>query len=191
MTAKRGRPRRAEVDDAIRDAALRLIAEHGYAATSIERIAAQAGVSRPTIYRRYPNREALLVAAIAGVFGEANPVAPDGTDARDNVRTLLVRTMRMLRRAPIGGVVRAIVPELGRNPELRRLTRSLLRRRRTLMEQAIQAGIESGELPGDLNVQVVIDGLLGAVYLRLLFTGGPIHRRLAEELVDAFLPIRS
>ena len=61
-TPRSGRPRSAESTTAILDAGLALWMERGYHAVSIDAVAARAGVSKPTIYRRWPNRQQLLVA---------------------------------------------------------------------------------------------------------------------------------
>jgi AcrR family transcriptional regulator len=68
---QRGRPRDPAVDDAILDAALRLFIEEGPDGATIERIAARAGVTRPTVYRRWKDRNTLLVEAIARVREQA------------------------------------------------------------------------------------------------------------------------
>src|SRR5690349_13791922 len=60
----RGRPRDPSCDTAIADAALELVAELGYDRTSVEAIAGRAGVSKPTIYRRWPGKRELIVEAL-------------------------------------------------------------------------------------------------------------------------------
>jgi AcrR family transcriptional regulator len=61
-----GRPRDERVSAAITDAALRQLAEVGYANVSVESVAAEAGVARATVYRRYRDKADLITAAIAG-----------------------------------------------------------------------------------------------------------------------------
>ena len=60
----RGRPRSAENDDAILDAAAALLRELGYARMSMEGVAAAAGVSKPTLYLRYASKSELVVAVL-------------------------------------------------------------------------------------------------------------------------------
>ena len=67
MTAapvRAGRPRSTEADDAILDAALDQFCDFGYDGLSVERVAATAGVAKTTIYRRYPTKLDLVMAAI-------------------------------------------------------------------------------------------------------------------------------
>ncbi len=63
--ARRGRPRSEHADRAIIDAALDLFAESGAEGLCIEKVAARAGVGKATIYRRWPGKEDLLLAALA------------------------------------------------------------------------------------------------------------------------------
>ena len=184
---RRGRPRSADIDASIQGAALELLVERGYAGLSIERVAQRAGVTRATVYRRHRSPAALIIAAVEGVFAEANPDTPDTGDAREDVRILLRNTIRMLRETPVGAVIRALVPELSRDAELRALAERLERSRRTILRSALSRGIDRGELCGELDVDLTIDGLLGAIYLRLLITGRSIPDRLAAELVAALI----
>ncbi|MFI5801888.1 TetR/AcrR family transcriptional regulator [Streptomyces sp. NPDC051561] len=68
-----GRPRSREADEAILSAALDLLIERGIGWTSIEQIARRAGVTRATVYRRFPNLTELLVRAVEWEFRDADP----------------------------------------------------------------------------------------------------------------------
>lgn len=81
----RGRPRDPAVDEAILDAALQLFIEDGPEKATIEAIAARAGVTRPTVYRRWKDRDALLVAAIARVREKAERPLAAGTSSLEDV----------------------------------------------------------------------------------------------------------
>ncbi|MDT7581517.1 MAG: hypothetical protein QOK35_2781, partial [Pseudonocardiales bacterium] len=90
--APRGRPRRAELDDAILDACFAVLSAVGYAGMSIDAVARRAGVTRPTIYRRWPGKQELVIAALsraqAGIVD-----LPDTGDVRHD----LVAQLRSLR----------------------------------------------------------------------------------------------
>jgi AcrR family transcriptional regulator len=60
----RGRPRKEGADDQILEAARALLAEHGYAAFSVDTIAERTGIAKTTIYRRWPTKGALVAAAL-------------------------------------------------------------------------------------------------------------------------------
>ena len=78
-----GRPRDARHDQAILAATLEILQEQGYGGLTIEGVAARAGVGRPTIYRRWPSKPALVVAALVQSDRLALPVARHGLVARD------------------------------------------------------------------------------------------------------------
>jgi AcrR family transcriptional regulator len=83
-----GRPRSARVDQAIISSVIALLAEGTTAeALSIEAVAARAGVGKATIYRRWPNKEALLVDAVASLKGPPPQIA--GESVRDDLVVLL------------------------------------------------------------------------------------------------------
>ena len=124
--ARRGRPRSHTADAAIHAATLRVLVERGYSGTTIEAVATEAGVTRPTVYRRYASRAELLTGAVEASFEAHNPVVPDTGRSAEDVRVLLANTIRMVRDTPFGGVVRAIVPELERDEALRDLAPRML-----------------------------------------------------------------
>ncbi|HEY8155200.1 MAG TPA: TetR/AcrR family transcriptional regulator [Myxococcota bacterium] len=184
-----GRPRSQDADRAIHAAALEALAGSGYAALSIEGVAARAGVTRPTVYRRFAGKAELVTSAVAAAFETANPAVPATGSAREDVRILLANTIRMVRGTALGDVIRNLIPELPRHPDLRGLARGLLQDRRRLLRTAIERGVQRRELRKDLDVELSIDALLGAIYLRLLITGAPIADRLAGDLVAEILGV--
>ncbi|MFE3460506.1 TetR/AcrR family transcriptional regulator [Nocardiopsis aegyptia] len=162
-----GRPRSAEADRAILDAALDLLVERGVEGTSIERVAQHAGVTRATVYRRYPDKTRLLLAALQA--GLATPAELPACDSVEEMLSLwarglggpdAVRGRRLLRRMMTG---------LHDHPELHRAYReaSIARRERwirTVLEQAR----ERGEFPAEADLAVVGDILTSAVTTHLL-----------------------
>ena len=71
-----GRPRSTEADRAIIDAVLEEVIAEGIDGMSIEQVAARAGVAKATVYRRWPNKEALLLDAVTGVQVELPDARP-------------------------------------------------------------------------------------------------------------------
>ena len=78
-----GRPRNADNDIAILEAATAILFEKGYAGLTIDGVASAAGVSRPTIYRRWASKPELVIAALAHRTGVAIPVPNTGSVRRD------------------------------------------------------------------------------------------------------------
>src|SRR5687767_7593273 len=81
-----GRPQDPEVTRAILDAVLRLIATEGFARTSMEAIAREAGVGKPAVYRRFRTKAELVAAAFASVLQPVEP--PDRGDTRREIREM-------------------------------------------------------------------------------------------------------
>src|SRR3954464_2258351 len=114
-----GRPRSAQADEAILDAVLEMLSGGlSLAAISIEAVASKAGVGKATIYRRWPNKEALIIDAVASMKGPL-PV-PAGESVRDDL-VMLIAGMRNQRSEKYGKVTACLLPELVRNPEMHRV----------------------------------------------------------------------
>src|SRR5471030_1229009 len=82
-----GRPRSVQADRAIVDAVLEEVIQEGIDGMSIEQVAARAGVAKATVYRRWPNKEALLLDAVTGVEVELPTLV--GWSVRDDLVTLV------------------------------------------------------------------------------------------------------
>lgn len=78
------RRRGAELESAILDAAWEVLAEHGYSGFTYEAVAARAGTSRPVLYRRWPQRDDLLLATITRYWRSRPVEVPDTGRLRDD-----------------------------------------------------------------------------------------------------------
>src|SRR6266542_1733281 len=88
-TRRPGRPRSEQAEQAIIEATLDLFAEQGFEGVCVEAVAARAGVGKATIYRRWPNKEELIIDAVASMKGPVPPIG--GKSVRDDLVTLLSR----------------------------------------------------------------------------------------------------
>ena len=111
------RRRGAELEDAILRAAAEELAEAGYPGLTMDRVAQRAGTNKNAIYRRWPNRAALGVAAYRRLL-EAELRIPDTGDLRDDALTLLRRINGDLS-SPAGEILRGLLSSIGDEPELR------------------------------------------------------------------------
>ena len=182
-----GRPRSATAHAAILDAAVALFVERGSDGMSMEAVAAMAGVGKATIYRRWPSKEDLVVDAVAQVFTE--PVRPDtGT-----VRQDLVESTRELHALMSSGLTGAVFPPMAseiarRSPVGRLYAERIIGPRRAIFEEALRRGIERGELPEAIDLELAIDQLVGTLLLRKLT--GRLKRSepsVADRAVDMLL----
>ena len=182
----RGRPRKPETDRAILDAAVELLVSGGYESLTMEAVAAASAISRPTVYRRYANREALLEAAVNHVMA-AIPIVGEARDGAAEVRALLGNTVLMLTRTPVGPIFRAMIPHLPRYPALARIANELGQKRRQKLRRAFARGRRDGSLVSDKPTDAIIDGVLGAVYFRFFITGRRLDEGYAQDLLVALL----
>jgi AcrR family transcriptional regulator len=182
-----GRPRSARADEAIIEAVLDLFAEgHTFEALSIEAIAARAGVGKATIYRRWPNKEALVVDAVIALKGPVPPIA--GESVREDLITL-VKGARKASNLRSGKVTMCLLPELHRNEAMHRRYQEFIEPRRAVTRQVILRGIETGELRADLDVELTLLMLTGPMITQSMLRWNPNldEDNLAERLVDQLL----
>ncbi len=180
----RGRPLNPANDRAIFEATVEIATESGLNAVNIGAVSRRAGVSRPTIYRRFSNTRKLLEACITHIL-ETQLVAPARLeDPREQTIELLSNTIDMLTKTSIGKLYRAAITHLESDPELTRLISSFGASRRKDLNNALAAAQRHGGLDAEKSIQVVGDALVGAIYFRFLMTQRRLDRRYVEELYD-------
>jgi len=153
----------------------------------MELVAQRAGVTRPTLYRRYANKQALVVGALTRTFATVNPQVPDTGEVTRDVQVLLDNIARMLRTTATGDVMRALVQELARDSTLADFAGRFADERRVLLRTALQRGIDRRQLPPAFDVEIAIDALLGALYFRFLLLGAKFPRGFLARLVTQVL----
>ncbi|MDQ3353007.1 MAG: TetR/AcrR family transcriptional regulator [Actinomycetota bacterium] len=179
-----GRPRDPGLDRAILAATSELLSAEGFGGTSVEAVAERAGVSKATIYRRWPTREDLLLAA-GGSMGPCPP-DPETGSLRDDLVTL-IGGLAAVMRTPVGGLLPATVDEAARNPELRSRLDAFIDDRRGPVRAVLARAAARGELRAGIEPELVVDLLAGPVFTRILLTGGPLEDDLATRIVEAVL----
>jgi AcrR family transcriptional regulator len=179
----RGRPRDPAIEEAILDAAVTRLALDGYARMSIEAVARDAGVTKPTLYRRYPTKADLAVAALARVAA-AEPVVDTGS-TRDDLVGMLRAFRRSLTSTRSLALLGTVLSEEAHTPELAALWRDrLLRPRRAGLRAALARGVARGEVRADADLDVAVNLLVGSFYARHL-TGDGIPADWPRRVVDA------
>jgi AcrR family transcriptional regulator len=180
-----GRPRAADADSAILEAALDLLEKHGYAGLSIDAVAAAAGVAKTTIYRRWPSKPALLAAAAAPLYMQ--PVEPPDTGhVRDDLVQLLSRS-RELMMGRAGRVLQILVRASAEHAELAEPLQTAIYQRCRLYHQVLNRAIARGELRDDVDQALLTDLLLGPFWTRTMITPAPTPPELVTATVDIVL----
>ena len=181
-----GRPRNAQADEAILEAVLELLsAGQSAAAISIEAVAAKAGVGKATIYRRWPNKEALLVDAVQAMKGPL-PELP-GISVREDL-ILLITANRSGSFHRHSKATMCLMPELSRDDSLRERYHAVVEPRREVMRGVLRRGLATGELRADLDIELALLMLSGPSIAQNMFGwSGVPEEHFVESLVDAFL----
>jgi AcrR family transcriptional regulator len=186
VAVPRGRPRSAEADDAILDAALDQFCDFGYDGLSVERVAAGAGVAKTTIYRRYPTKLDLVMAALERAKEGAR--VPEGSGSlRDDLLSMARSYLAMLRSPTIGRAIPMMLASKARSDELAGAHAEFVRARRAPGYDLIREGIARGELAPDADPSMIADMLYGAIFTRVFVTGEPTGDRYLVTLVERIL----
>ena len=183
-----GRPRSARADEAIIEAVLDLMADGTTVeALSMEAVAARAGVGKATIYRRWPNKESLIVDAIGSLKGPLPELT--GESVREDLLTMLRSTIKV-RASRAGRIMPCLIPELQRNPELQRQYQRIAEPRREHMREVLRRGVAEGELRADLDIEVAAALLNAPMMVQNMLNWNPAidTTKLPEQILDALLP---
>ncbi|MFI5469896.1 TetR/AcrR family transcriptional regulator [Streptomyces cacaoi] len=180
---------------AIYDAALALVAETGYAKTTIEGIAARAGVGKQTIYRWWGSKADVLLEAFldlseqaardAGAT-EAEPyVIPDTGDLAADIKAVLRATVDQLTDPRFEAPSRALAAEGVVNEQVgREFTAKLMEPSIQLYVDRLRAAQEAGQVRADLDPRIALEFFISPLAQRWLQYTGPISYEYTDTLVD-------
>jgi AcrR family transcriptional regulator len=175
-----GNRRNPLLHQAIIDAAAEVLAEEGPTRFTIEAVAKLAGCGKPTIYRWWPSRSALLLEVYEqAVQSEINP--PEGKDLAEDIATMLRQVWRVWRKESVGSLYRLILSEMILEEEGARYLREVFfPRRQTLTVIAFQAAQDRGEIPQDADTKLLMD----------LTYGYALFRMITRQIEDDAIPDR-
>jgi AcrR family transcriptional regulator len=188
VTRRRGR----ELEDALLVAAWEQLVSGGYGSFTIDAVAARAGTSKPVIYRRWPNREALVIAAMQHCFTQGNQQVPDTGTLRGDVIALLTEANQS--RVEIAAIISvqlgAYFQETGTTPG--DLREQLLGDRPPAIAEIMRRAVERGEVTRNPVTPRMMNLPFDLVRNEALMTHQPIPAETILEIVDdIFLPLVS
>lgn len=185
----RGRPRDPRTRSAILAAARTLLARGGLTAVTIEAIAQKAGVSRPTIYRYWPNAPAVAMAAFLEATGAAAAARAPG-----NSLAALRQQLHALAdafAAPTGRSVAAMVAAAQSETELAKAFRNeFIARNRDATRGLLERCVTDGAIDAPGDMELTLDLIFGPLFYRLLMGHAPISRDFVDQLLDAVVHAR-
>jgi AcrR family transcriptional regulator len=172
--------RSARVREAILDGALSELIDGGYAALSVEAVAARAGVNKTTIYRRWPTLDDLLVDALMEWSHDALPAMDTGSVETDLLA--LGGQLADVLNAGVGRQVVALVLTAGlRSAQLRETTRRYFDHQALRAIPIVNQAIDRGELPADTDANALLTTFRAPLFYRLVTTGDPIDEELITQ----------
>src|SRR4051794_10660899 len=174
---------------AILDATRELIAEGSVGSLTVEAVAARAGVAKTTIYRRWRDKWELALDAVMIDLLPAFYAPPaDVGDTRKELIAFTDSVVKSLGSMPSGPAMQGLVSQIATDPQLLQVYRDyVVDTRRAQLKEVIDRGIARGELRADTRVDVLHEFLIGAIFYRLLLSGGRLDRKLSARLVDGVL----
>jgi AcrR family transcriptional regulator len=164
-----GRPRDPRVDAAILAATLRVLADDGYTRLSIDMVAKRAGVSRPTVYLRWPSKAQLVHEAVFPDIPAGELPIPHGPDFAADVTTMLQQAISYLSRPEVLAAAPGLMAEFKTDPELRGLMAARLEDRlRTRLADRVAEAVAAGEAAAHVDAGLLLDVITGTVLFALL-----------------------
>jgi AcrR family transcriptional regulator len=189
LPGRGGRPRDPSRDAAIRAAILEVLGREGYAGLTMDAVAAEAGVGKATIYRRWRTKAQLVADAVASLDGDRAPV-PDTGSLEEDLRHLL-RWLVTTVNGPLGAATRALLSEMPHQPELRAaFDDGPVGRWHETFREVWSRAERRGEVRPGLLGSAVAASASGPILQRWLFGGQPVDHAFADEvLVDVVLAL--
>lgn len=179
--------RRTQTRERVLSAAGRILQRHGYSHLTMEGVAAESGVAKTTLYRRWPTKAALCMDLYLDVAGRELSI-PDTGDVANDLRQIADTVIHLQTRTVAGPAFIGLIAEAQANPDTRTaFLAEFAQRRREVTRRVLQRAIERKEVDAGTDIDLVIDALGGAVTFRLLQGHAPLNTRFTKGLVELIL----
>lgn len=182
----RGRPRDPAVDALILKAASECLSRDGYERMTVDDVAREAGVTRPTVYRRWPTKEELAFAAVEFL------IIPSRHEPTGDLRADLLDIARSMYDGFIThgflGLLGSALTERTHHPEIYALYKErLIQPRRASIRAVLERGVADGDIPLDVDLDVVVAIFVGSFYAVSIAGEARMATSWPERLVDAVM----
>jgi AcrR family transcriptional regulator len=179
----RGRPRVEGLDQRVLEATRASVATRGYDATTVDHIASRAGVSKGSIYRRWPSKGVLIYDACVATSDDLSEVIDSGDIRRDLIG--VARLTALGYQTEANEVVRRVLADAAADPELMELLRSrFFAPRSDAIIRRVELAVERGELTPGLDASLVPAVLNGTQQYLWGVRGRALDDAELAELVD-------
>src|SRR6185295_7100460 len=168
------------------DAASRILEREGYARLTMERVAADSGVAKTTIYRRWPTKAALCMDLYLEVSARELR-DPDTGEIAQDLEQIVRSVVRVQTGTVAGAAFTGLIAEAQINPETRGAFLDFADRRRELSRAVLRRAIQRRQIKSDTDIELVIDAIGGACTFRLLQGHAPLTPKFAAGIVKLVL----
>jgi AcrR family transcriptional regulator len=184
-----GRPRDAQLDQAILEATRELIAVDSYAKLSMESVAARAQVGKKTLYRRWPSKAPLVADAVLDAYGRGGSFdVPDTGDIRADLQSWLIEHADFIAEPSNGALIRALIAAAASNPsDNNALYERLSAPQHAGLMTRLRHATEGAELRVDADLDAIATALIGTLLLQVLTYTTSHERTRFDGLLDAIL----
>lgn len=182
-----GARRRTRTRDRVLSAAGQILRRQGYSLLTMERVAAESGVAKTTLYRRWPTKAALCMDLYLDISGrELN--MPDTGDVAGDLRHITNTVVHLQTRTVAGPAFLGLIAEAQLNPDTRAaFLAEFAERRREVTRAVLKRAIQRREIRADTDIDILIDALGGAVTFRLLQHHAPLTTKFTNALIRLLL----
>ncbi|WP_204378042.1 TetR/AcrR family transcriptional regulator [Chromobacterium sphagni] len=174
--------RNPQTHQAILESTIEILKESGYCGVSIESVARRAGASKPTIYRWWPNKAALIAEVYESESDRVRQM-PDLGSLQEDLSFLLHNLWGAWRETICGEAFRSVIAEAQLDPiMLAQLKDEFMARRRDMPRRLLQNAANRGELAEHVNPELLLDLIFGFCWYRLL-----TEQLTAVQDIDVFI----
>jgi AcrR family transcriptional regulator len=163
-----------------------LISQEGFGGVSIEAVAARSGAAKTTIYRHWPNRDALVIEAFGLCCGPPDGESDTGS-LRGDLEQILSGLASFLRAEGSCASLQSLADAARRDPELAGLHTAFIAERRRPLVEALERGLERGELPGGMDIDDAVSVLVGPFFYRAMVSFEPLDDDFVRTVIDGAL----
>lgn len=164
-------------------AAADLLSEVGYDKMSIDDVAARAGVHKTTVYRRWTTKAALVTDAALEQSAEAIPI-PDTGSLLADLQALARSVVATISRGSGKRQASSLIVAASSSDELATGLHDFWDHRIGLAAEIVKRAIQRGEVPADTDANLIIETLIGPLWIRLILTGEPVTHALADQVAE-------
>ncbi len=184
ISRRRGRPRSELSRRAIIEATISILEAEGYERLKIIDVARVAGVGKQTIYRWWRSKAELVIEAVLEETAKHISV-PDTGSIRKDLRQLVSASCHRLKNTSSGTIIVGLLMAARKDDATLKIFREqFIEARRDVIRKIFKRYQNSQEMKAEINIELIMDLIFGAIWYRLLMEHAPLDEQFANELID-------